>query len=514
MSFFIRMKEWFTKKRLIWTVIIGLVVVPMAVKIIKGENPADKIQTTKVATKDLKATVLATGQVVSETDLNLSFKTSGIVEQVLVKEGAVVKPGQVLALLSQRDQLASLTTARGALAQAEANYNKVLAGASNEDITAMQVALENAKVSLANTKKQQDTVVSNAYSTLLNTPFQALASTANAGSASVTLSGTYVGTEQGVYKLTIYNTGSEQRFQISGLENGDGLVKSIPVALGSKGLYVQFSGTAYSGDVWTVSIPNTLSSSYVTNYNAYQAAVKAKDLAISTAESVVASAQASLDLKKASARPADLQVAQASILSAQGQVQSALASLENQIIRAPSGGTITNVDIKIGELATALKTVIVLQDVNSLHVEANVSESSIANLKVGQKVNLTFDALGLDRVFTGEIQTINPGATVVSGIINYKIIAGLDTQVEAIKPGMTANIIVLISEKPQVLAVPLRAIVKTEGKNFVRVITDSKTKSFELTEVSLGIQADGGWVEVLSGVKADEEIVESIKDKK
>jgi HlyD family secretion protein len=263
-----------------------------------------------------------------------------------------------------------------------------------------------------------------------------------------------------------------------------------------------------------VSIPNTLSASYVTNYNAYQAAVKAKDLAISTAESVVASAQASLDLKKASARPADLQVAQASILSAQGQVQSALASLENQIIRAPSGGTITNVDIKIGELATALKTVIVLQDVNSLHVEANVSESSIANLKVGQKVNLTFDALGLDRVFTGEIQTINPGATVVSGIINYKIIAGLDAQVEAIKPGMTANIIVLISEKPQVLAVPLRAIVKTEGKNFVRVITDSKTKSFELTEVSLGIQADGGWVEVLSGVKADEEIVESIKDKK
>jgi HlyD family secretion protein len=235
-----------------------------------------------------------------------------------------------------------------------------------------------------------------------------------------------------------------------------------------------------------------LSASYVTNYNAYQAAVKAKDLAISTAESVVASAQASLDLKKASARPADLQVAQASILSAQGQVQSALASLENQIIRAPSGGTITNVDIKIGELATALKTVIVLQDVNSLHVEANVSESSIANLKVGQKVNLTFDALGLDRVFTGEIQTINPGATVVSGIINYKIIAGLDAQVEAIKPGMTANIIVLISEKPQVLAVPLRAIVKTEGKNFVRVITDSKTKSFELTEVSLGIQADGG----------------------
>jgi HlyD family secretion protein len=513
MSFLIRIKDWFTKKRLIWTLIVLVIGVPIFVKILKGDNPADKIQTVKVEKQDIKSTVLATGQVVSETDLNLSFKTSGIVEQVLVKEGEKVKPGQILARLSQRDQLATLTSARGALAQAQANYNKVLAGASNEDITAMQVALENAKVSLINTKKQQETVVSNAYSTLLNTPFQALASTANVGSASVTISGTFIGTEQGVYKISVYNTGSEQKFQISGLENGDGLVKTIPVPLGTKGLYIQFSGTVYSGDVWTINIPNTLSSSYVTNYNAYQSAVKAKDLAISTAESVVASAQANLDLKKAAARPADLQVAEASILSAQGQVQSALASLENQIISAPSGGTITNVDIKIGELATALKTVIVLQDVNSLHVEANVSESSIANLKVGQKVNLTFDALGLDRVFTGEIQTINPGATVVSGITNYKITAGFNEQTEAIKPGMTANIIVLISEQAQAVAVPQRAIVKEAGKNYVRVITDTKTKSFKLVEVGLGMPADGGLVEVVSGLQVGDEIVTVIKDK-
>jgi HlyD family secretion protein len=513
MSFLIRIKDWFTKKRLIWTLIVLVIGVPILVKILKGDNPADKIQTVKVEKQDIKSTVLATGQVVSETDLNLSFKTSGIVEQVLVKEGEKVKPGQILARLSQRDQLATLTSARGALAQAQANYNKVLAGASNEDITAMQVALENAKVSLINTKKQQETVVSNAYSTLLNTPFQALASTANVGSASVTISGTFIGTEQGVYKISVYNTGSEQKFQISGLENGDGLVKTIPVPLGTKGLYIQFSGTVYSGDVWTINIPNTLSSSYVTNYNAYQSAVKAKDLAISTAESVVASAQANLDLKKAAARPADLQVAEASILSAQGQVQSALASLENQIISAPSGGTITNVDIKIGELATALKTVIVLQDVNSLHVEANVSESSIANLKVGQKVNLTFDALGLDRVFTGEIQTINPGATVVSGITNYKITAGFNEQTEAIKPGMTANIIVLISEQAQAVAVPQRAIVKEAGKNYVRVITDTKTKSFKLVEVGLGMPADGGLVEVVSGLQVGDEIVTVIKDK-
>jgi multidrug efflux pump subunit AcrA (membrane-fusion protein) len=83
---------------------------------------------------------------------------------------------------------------------------------------------------------------------------------------------------------------------------------------------------------------------------------------------------------------------------------------------------------------------------------------------------------------------------VVSGITNYKITAGFDEQTEAIKPGMTANIIVLISEQAQAVAVPLRAIVKEAGKNYVRVITDTKTKSFKLVEVGLGIQADGWFV--------------------
>ncbi len=501
---------YWTKKKIVWAVIIFLAVAFISYLIFKPKNNSANIQTEFVKKQNLKTTVLATGQVVSSTDLSLSFKTNGIVQNVKVKEGAKVRAGENLANLEQKDQVAALTTARGSLAQAQANYNKVLAGASNEDIEVAQVALDNAKTNVVSVQQQQETAVKNSYNALLNTSFQAVASTANVGSATVTISGTYTGQDQGIYKIIMYNSGTGQKFQASGLESVDGDVKSIPVPFGTRGLYIQFSGTGYNNDSWTINIPNTLSASYIVNYNAYQAALKARDSAVSTAQNAVLSAQASLDFKKAQARPADLEVVQAQILSAEGQVQSALAVLDNTIIRAPADGTITSVDIKAGELASALKEALILQDVGSLHVEANVSEANIAQLQVGQKVDITFDALGPDRHFSGTLQVINPGATVVSGVVNYKVTASL-SDTPGIKPGMTANMTVLVAQKDDVLAIPSRAVILQTDKKIVRVIDNAKKKTYHEVEVKTGLEADGGLVEVLSGLSEGQEVVTYIK---
>jgi len=499
-----------TKKKIIWTVIILLVVGLIAYGIFKPKNNSANIQTDTVKKQDLKSTVLATGQVVSSTDLDLSFKTSGVVQSIKVTEGDKVSSGQTLATLGQSDELASLTSAQGSLAQAQANYQKVLSGASNEDIAVAQTTLDNANTSLAATQAQQDTAVKNAYNSLLNTAFSAVPSSANIGAGAVTITGTYTGQNQGIYKITVYSTGSGLKFQVSGLETAAGDVGTTPAALGTLGLFVQFSGTPYSGDSWTVNIPNTLAGSYVTNYNAYQAALQAHDIAISNAQSAVSSAQAALDLKKAQARPADLAVAQAQILSAQGQVESAQSALDNTIIRAPAAGTITSVDIKVGELASALKEVIILQDVTNLHAEADISEANIADVKPDQTVDITFDALGPDRHFTGKVQTVNPGATVVSGVVNYKVTASLDN-VPDIKPGMTANMTILVDQKSGVLSVPSSAVINQNNQQFVRVIDNDKTKTYHQVQVQTGLEADGGLVEITSGLSEGQEVVTFIK---
>jgi len=509
-----------TKKRIIWTVIILAIIIFTIIKIVSGGGNGKEILTEKVKKRDIKQTVLATGQVVSKTDLTLAFKLSGFVSKVSVKEGQKVRQGQVLANLNQRDQLAGLTQARGALAQAEANYKKVIEGSSSQQIAVKQrsvdsakVALVNAKISLENTKKQQKTLVDNAYFTLMNSSISAITNPNNSGTASVTISGTYTGKEQGIYKITVFN----DAFVVTGLENAGGKIKTNAVPLGNRGLYISFSGTAFNSDSWTIEIPNTLASTYVANYNAYQAAFNTQAVgiatakaAVSAAEATLATAKAGLTLEKAAARSADIEAAKARVLTANGQVQAAQASLENTIIRAPADGVITDVSIKPGEQAAALSGVIVLQDIDNLHVEANISEANIALLKENQSIDLTFDALGPDRHFKAKLQTINPASTVISGVVNYKVTASL-AKLDEIKPGMTANLDILTGEKAGVLAIPQRAILNKDNKKMVRVITNLKKKIYKETEVTTGMEADEGLVEITSGLKEGQEIVTFIK---
>ncbi len=511
MSNWVNIRGFFTKKKIIWTVIILLVVLPIAYNIFKPKDNSANILTDTVKKQNLKYTVLATGQVVSETDLNLSFKTSGVVQQVRVKEGDKVKAGTILSSLDQKDQLASLTSARGSLASAQANYNRVLSGASSEEVTVFQVALDNAKSSLVNTIKQQVVLVQSAYKALMNSGLSAIGSSGNSGNVTATISGTYTGTEQGVYKIGIYSTGNGLRFQVNGLESGDGIVDVTPQPVGTKGLYLQFSSTSVpSNNSWTISIPNAQSATYVTYFNAYNSALETQRSALTAAQNAVASAQAALDLKKAQARPADLQAAQAQILSAQGQLLAAQSAFDNTMIKAPTNGTITSVNIKTGELASALKAVIILQDVSALHVEANISEANIAALKIDQEVDITLDALGADRHFVGRVQTVNPGATVVSGVVNYKVTASI-TDIPEVKPGMTANMTILVEKKDDVLAMPLRGVISKDGKKYARVVTDVKKKTYKEVEIKTGLEADEGLVEILSGLNLGQEIVTYIK---
>lgn len=504
-------KGFFTKKKIIWTIVILLVALPLAYKLLKPKNNAANITTDTVKKQDIKQTVLATGQVVSSTDLDLSFKLSGVVQKVNAKEGDKARQGDVLATLSQADQAASLTSARGALAAAQANYEKVLGGASSEDVAVAQVNLDNAKATLVTTINQQQVNVDNAYKALLNSTPAAVAGSGNTGSIVATVSGAYTGKDQGIYKISIYSTGNGSGFGVSGLETANGIVDVTPQPIGIKGLYIQFSSTLVpANNVWTITIPNTQASTYVTNYNNYQAALQTQSATVAASQNAVAAAQAALALKKAQARPADVDAAQAQILSAEGQVQAAVASLENTIIRAPANGTITSVDIKVGELASALKEAMVLQDVGSLHVEANISEANVASLKPGQSVDLTFDALGPDRHFKGSLQTINPASTVISGVVNYKVTASMDN-IPEIKPGETSNMTILVDQKSAVLAIPSRAVISQNGKQYVRVIDNTKTKTYYQVEITTGLQADAGLVEITSGLSEGQEIVTFIK---
>jgi RND family efflux transporter MFP subunit len=508
-----QIKNWSLRKKIFFGVIV-LVVTLILIKVFSPTNNSANTVTDVVKKIDLKQTVLATGQVTSKTDLNLSFSSSGIVRGVRVEVGNVVKKGTILATLDQGNELASLTQARGALAGAQAKYQRTIDGASNEEITLAQIALDNAKRDYDRTKSGQDTLVHNAYSALLSTSLVAVPDNTSTDTVvGPTISGAYTGAE-GSYHLTLNVGGSSSYFSISGLESGTGIITSAsPAPLGTNGLFIQFPANFSAGanQNWTIAIPNKKSSYYVANYNAYQSALKTRDEVLGSAQAVIDQRTAELAIKKSTARQADLDLAQADILSAQGQYELASSNFEHTVLRAPADGTITRIDVKVGELAQSLKEVMVLQDVGNLYLESNVNEANITSIKNNASVDLTFDAFGVDKTFTGHIVKIDPSSTIISGVVNYKVTASID-MVPDLRPGMTANMTILVSEKDGVLVVPSRAIITDPtGTKTIRLVTDTKRKSYKEIPVTTGVEGDGGMIEVTGGITEGEEFVVLIK---
>jgi len=448
---------------------------------------------------DLKQTVLATGQVVSNTDLNLSFNTNGVVKSIKVNVGDNVKEGQILATLDQSSALANLTSAKGVLAGARARHKRILEGAKAEEVTLSEVTLEQ-------TKLTQETLINNAYNNLLNSAPEAEPKDGVSDYIAPTISGTYSLGKEGKIYLSVYNSSGGKSFTASGLTEGTGLVDTvIPQAIGNSGLYIKFSSeTDIDATDWIIEIPNKKASNYLSNYNAYQATISQAKLAIDgrTAE---------LALIRSNARGSDIDLAMADIISAEGQVELADANYRNTFIITPSDGTITDIDIKPGELASALSPVITLQDVSNIYIEANINEANIANLNIGMPVDINFDAFGSDKIFKGNITKIDPASTLVSGVVNYKITASVE-QVENLRPGMTANMTIKVKEKNHVVAIPSRAIlIDTNNVKTIRIVTDKKTKKFKEVPVTTGIDGDGGLVEVTNGINNGEEFVVLIK---
>lgn len=488
----------YLKKKRTWA-ILALLVLVVLYFIFKTPSSVANTVTDIAKVSNLKETVLATGQVVSSTDLNLSFNSTGVVKSVKVKVGDKVKAGQVLATLDQGTESAALTSARGALAAAEARLKRTIEGASSEEIALSEITLNQ-------TKLTQGILVNNAYQNLLNSTPEALPEDGSSDYTAPTISGTYSLGKEGKIVLSMYYSSNGRSFKLSGLVDGTGDVDTVtPQPIGNSGLYIKFPESS-SHDVsnWVIEIPNKKAANYLANYNAYQAALSQEKFSVDqrTAE---------LALKKAAARSSDIDLANADILSAKGQVEAALARYNNTLIMAPVDGTITRVDIKIGELTQAQKSAIVLQDVSNIYLETNINEANIASLSVGMPVDITYDSFGSDKIFKGTITKIDPSSTLVSGVVNYKVTASTD-QSPDIRPGMTANMTIKVKEKDNVIAIPSRAIItKDNGDRILRVVTNKKNKKWKEVPVVTGIEGDGGLIEVLSGLSTGDEFVILIK---
>ena len=163
------------KKRNIIIIAILLLAVGAYAAYSFTKKPEPKYTTVKVARGEVLQTVSATGTVEAETKLDLRFMNSGKIKEINVKIGDNIEEGEVLARLDASQLELQLTKAKAGLNATTANLNKLLEGATYEDIRVSQTAVENAQIvvhsaqiNLIDTKTGAEKDIANAIASVAN----------------------------------------------------------------------------------------------------------------------------------------------------------------------------------------------------------------------------------------------------------------------------------------------------------------------------------------------------------
>jgi macrolide-specific efflux system membrane fusion protein len=147
-----------------------------------------------------------------------------------------------------------------------------------------------------------------------------------------------------------------------------------------------------------------------------------------------------------------------------------------------------------------------------LLVKTDLNQIDVARVQVGQTAEVTLDALP-GKKFSARVTRVAAAAASVGGRDLFPVEAALERQgvdLAAIKPGMTADVRILVERKPQVLVLPIEAVLSERGKSLVNVVQTSPgqpgRQRTEPREVKLGARNDRE-VELVSGLKAGEQVI-------
>lgn len=184
---------------------------------------------------------------------------------------------------------------------------------------------------------------------------------------------------------------------------------------------------------------------------------------------------------------------------AQLGLEAARDGLRQAALTAPFEGTILSLAVREGENAYARNPVAVLADLTALEVLAEVDEIDIAQVSVGQRVDLVLDAFP-DQTLEGMVTAISPSAMPQRGSTIYEAVIQFNGQGLAIRPDMSTNLTITTLEREMALLVPNRAIQRVGQATIVRVLEGRRQRP---REVVVGL-SNGQETEVLSGLEEGE----------
>ena len=156
------------------------------------------------------------------------------------------------------------------------------------------------------------------------------------------------------------------------------------------------------------------------------------------------------------------------------------------VFRSPIDGTVTGLNVEQGEIVITGTMnnpgtrILSVGDMNRMLAKANVDETDVIDLKVGQKANITVDAFP-DSTFPAHVSEIahsaSTGTTSSSGETDFEVKVLFDNKVPRMRPGMTADVAIETAAKDSVLAVPIQAVVTRSAEDLKKIDFKKPRKS-------------------------------------
>ena len=494
----------FAKKNWKWLVPVVVVAAAGAVFLIGGGNKAASGDATYAETtpirQDVSNSLSGTGTLNPANTYTVKSLVDGKILTGGFEEGDKVEEGDVLYTIDSSDASTNLEKASIALQQAQRSYDKTV------DLQYVRAEVDGTVSSLKVAKGDQVTsgqevaVIRDSSKMLLNLLFPA-ADAANFSvgqSADVVLDGTFETLKGTVTAVT----GTDE------LSTGNLLVRTVTIRVNN-------AGGLTTAQAATASINGV--SSIASATFAYQAERTLTALASGTVSAInvqegdaVSKGDILIELTGDDLTES-IQSASESLRSAEISMQNQQDNMSNYTITSPISGTIIEKDAKQGDALTSGSTLCVIYDLSYLEMVINVDELQIGALSVGQKVQLTADAV-TDKTYVGTVTRVSMKGSSSGGTTTYPITIRID-DTDGLRPGMNANAEIVVAEANNALVVPNAAVIRggyvlvsKKSPSAANAVEDMDApEGYVYVKVETGV-SDDSYTEIKSGLQEDDTV--------
>ncbi len=201
----------------------------------------------------------------------------------------------------------------------------------------------------------------------------------------------------------------------------------------------------------------------------------------------------------------------AAIKAAEERVSQVQTNIDETTLYSPIAGTVIKKNVEVGETTvanavTSNTSVVTIASDGDFLTEVSVPESDIVDVAIGQKAEVSLDALPSSEKLSAIVSKIEPASTVIQDVVYYKIKLQFNQSDARLKVGMSTDVNINTAEKDNVIMIPMRAVKNDGGNDYVEILNADGITTKKV-DVKIGMNGDDGMVEVASGLTGGENVV-------